>query len=71
MAKCKLCPTRKHCWDAGNCEECDFGKAFYGLQRKIDRLKKKNEELVALNDQLRRDVAELESRINIITNPNF
>ena len=60
MAKCRLCPSRKHCWDVGNCDGCDFGKKFYALQRKIDRLKKKNAELISLNNQLRNDVVELE-----------
>lgn len=71
MAKCRLCPSRKHCWDVGNCEECEFGKAYYALQRKIRRLEKKNAELIALNNQLRADVVELEEKNNIITNPNF
>lgn len=68
---CKLCPTRKHCWDKGNCEDCDYGKAFNALERKINRLKKKNAELTALNNTLRNDVVELENKINTIKNPNF
>lgn len=71
MAKCGICPMKKHCRDAGNGENCAYGEAFNKLVRKIARLRSKNKELMALNDQLRRDVAELESRINIITNPNF
>lgn len=68
---CKQCPTRKHCWDKGACEDCDFGKAFYALERKIGRLKKKNAELTDLNNTLRNDVIELEEKINTIKNPNF
>ena len=45
---CKQCPARKHCWDKGACEDCDFSKAFYALERKIGRLKKKNAELIDL-----------------------
>ena len=42
---CKLCPTRKHCWDKGSCEDCEFGKAFINLDKKIKRLKEKNKKL--------------------------
>lgn len=42
---CKLCPTRKFCWDKGNCESCEFGIAFNSLDKKIKRLKEKNEKL--------------------------
>ena len=59
---CKLCPTRKHCWDKGSCESCDFGKAYYALERKINRLKKKNAELTALNATLLDDVVKLEEK---------
>lgn len=68
---CKLCPARKHCWDKGTCESCEYGKAFNALERKIGRLKKKNAELTDLNAKLRADVAELEDKINTIKNPNF
>lgn len=61
---CKLCPTRKHCWDKGNCETCDLGKAFESLNKKITRLKEKNEALQSENK-------ELKNRIDILTNPNF
>ncbi len=50
---CKLCPTRKHCWDKGNCQECDYGKAFEKLNRKIKRLKAKNEALKKENEELK------------------
>lgn len=61
---CKRCPTRKHCWDKGNCEDCDFGKAFEGLGAKNKRLKAKNEALEKENK-------ELKERINTLINPNF
>lgn len=61
---CKLCPTRKHCWDKGNCETCDFGKAFEGLNSKNKKLKAKVEALEAENE-------ELKERINTLLNPNF
>ena len=62
--KSKLCPYKRHCHSSGDCENCDFGKAFDGLQGKIDRLKKENMRLEAENQELR-------DRIDIITNPNF
>ena len=40
---CKLCPSRRHCWDKGSCESCEIGKAFNGLDAKIKKLQKKNE----------------------------
>lgn len=61
---CKLCPTKKHCWDKGNCEDCDFGKAFNKLAAKNKRLKAKNEALQAENQ-------ELKTKIEILKNPNF
>lgn len=61
---CKLCPTRKHCWDKGNCEDCDFGKAFENLNAKNKRLKAKNEALEAENKKLK-------ERIEILLHPNF
>ena len=61
---CKLCPARRHCWDKGNCEECEFGKAFEGLNKKIQRLKAKNEVMQSENK-------ELKNKIEILTNPNF
>lgn len=52
---CKICPTRKYCWDKGDCENCDFGKVFENLNAKNKRLKakkqfleKENERIVAL-----------------------
>lgn len=61
---CKLCPTRKYCWDKGNCEDCDFGKAFEGLNKKAKKLKAKNEQLQSENK-------ELKERIDTLLNPNF
>ena len=61
---CKLCPTRRHCWDKGNCQNCEYGKAFNGLDAKNKRLKKKNEALEAENK-------ELKERLSTLLNPNF
>ena len=43
--KCKTCPTRKHCWDYGDCDSCDYGVYITKLCRKIERLKKENARL--------------------------
>lgn len=49
--KNRKCPCRRNCWDYGDCEDCDIGKAIEGLQKKVDRLKQKNKKLEAeLND---------------------
>lgn len=56
---CKLCPTRKHCWDKGCCENCDFGKAFTNLDKKIKRLKEKNEKLHFENEELQKRIDNL------------
>ncbi len=61
---CKLCPTRKHCWDKGSCESCDFGKAFEGLNAKNKILKAKNEKLQSENEELKK-------RIETLLHPNF
>lgn len=61
---CKLCPTRKHCWDKGSCETCDFGKAFINLDKKIKQLKEKNEKLHFENE-------ELQKRIDNLLSPEF
>ena len=61
---CKLCPIRKHCWDKGSCEDCDFGKAFESLNAKNKRLKAKNETLEVENK-------ELKERIDNILYPDF
>ena len=37
----KLCPTRKFCWDKGDCENCGYGIAFEKLNKKIKKLTKK------------------------------
>lgn len=56
---CKLCPTRKHCWDKGSCENCDFGKAFINLDKKIKQLKEKNEKLHFENEELQKRIDNL------------
>ena len=61
---CKLCPTRKYCWDKGSCENCDYGKALENLNKKNKRLKAKNEALEAENK-------ELKERIDTILCPDF
>ena len=61
---CKACPTKKHCWDKGNCEGCDFGKAYEKMSKKIKNLKTKNEKLQAENKYL-------QNRLNAILNPDF
>lgn len=50
---CKICPARRHCFDKGYCENCEFGKAFEGLKAKNERLKKKNAKLWAENRKLK------------------
>ena len=61
---CKLCPSRRHCWDKGNCQNCEYGKAFNGLDAKNKRLKAKYEALEAENK-------ELKERLSTLLNPNF
>ena len=61
---CKLCPLRRHCWDKGNCQNCEYGKAFNGLDAKNKRLKAKNEALEAENK-------ELKDRLSTLLNPIF
>ena len=58
---CKLCPTKKHCWDKGNCETCDCGIAFEKYNKKLKRYKTKNEQLEAENKALRQRLAETEN----------
>ena len=62
--KSRLCPYRSHCHDAGECETCDFEKAFVNLNNKIKRLKSKNQSLQEENERLK-------ARIDVLTNPNF
>ncbi len=61
---CKLCPTRKHCWDKGSCENCDFGKAFINLDKKIKQLKAKNE-------KLEREKSDAINRLGALLDPKF
>lgn len=56
MSKSKICPYRRHCHSAGDCEPCDFGKAFENLSKKIRRLKEKNRQLTEENEELREDI---------------
>lgn len=61
---CKLCPTRKHCWDKGNCDNCEYGMAYEKLNRKIKKLTAKKEALEAEN-------GELKHRLDVILNREF
>ena len=61
---CKLCPSRRHCWDKGNCQNCEYGKAVNALDAKNKRLKKKNEELQKENEKLK-------ERIEVLLHPDF
>lgn len=56
---CKICPLRGHCWDKGNCENCDLGKAFEGLKKKNERLKENNLALKNENEKLKRQIDDL------------
>ncbi len=62
--KSKICPYSRHCHDSGNCETCDFEKAFINLSNKINRLRTKNKSLQEENQRLK-------DRLEILTNPNF
>ena len=62
--KSKRCPTRKHCFDVGICETCDFGIILEKDYRKIKRLKAKNEQLEAEN-------AALKAQVETLKHPNF
>lgn len=62
--KSKICPYRKHCHDVGICEDCDYGKTFEKLNKKIKKLETKNGALRAENK-------ELKNRIEVLMNPNF
>ena len=63
MSKSKLCPYRNHCHSAGDCENCDFGKAFEALDKKIERLKKKNRKLEYKISCLCEEIGDLRRRI--------
>ena len=60
----KFCPVKRHCFDKGTCETCAIGKAFEGFNKKIKKLKEKNEKLQVEN-------AELKERIDTLLHPNF
>lgn len=57
---CKICPARRHCWDKGTCENCEFGKALEGLKKKNENLKEKNIALKGENEKLKRRIDALE-----------
>lgn len=59
--KNRKCPCRGHCWDYGDCENCDIGKAIAGLQKKVDRLKQKNKKLEAELNGLKEQLNEREA----------
>lgn len=61
---CKICPVRRHCWDKGNCENCEFGEALEGLKKKNEKLKEKN---IALKDENEK----LKQRIDALECPDF
>jgi hypothetical protein len=61
---CKLCPARKHCWDKGSCETCEFGKAFINLDKKIKQLKEKNK-------KLEQEKSEAINRLDTLLDPKF
>lgn len=48
----KNCPYRRHCHDAGACEDCDHGKAYENLNKKIEKLKEKNKNLIEEKEAL-------------------
>lgn len=61
--KSRTCPYRRHCHNAGDCETCDFGKAFEKLSGKIRRLKEKNRRLTEENALLRGRIDALDDPI--------
>lgn len=61
---CKLCPARKHCWDKGSCETCEFGQAFINLDKKIKQLKEKNK-------KLEQEKSEAINRLGALLDPKF
>lgn len=62
--KSKLCPYKKHCHNAGDCETCDFGIAFGRLEKRIVRLKKENGGLKAQNEELRHRIELVEAGVS-------
>lgn len=61
---CKLCPTKKYCWDKGDCENCEFCKVINGLAKKNAKLKEKNKALQKENE-------ELKQKLDIMENCDF
>ena len=62
--KSRICPYKAHCHDAGDCEDCDHGKTYEGLAKRIKRLKARNEALVQENERLK-------ERLATILHPQF
>ena len=52
---CKLCPARRHCWDKGNCQACEFGEAYFKFEKKIERLEKKVKELRTESEEIKKE----------------
>lgn len=64
--KNRRCPAHNCCIDynCGACETCEIGNHILKLHRKIDRLKKKNEQLEA-------EKREAIERLDTLLHPNF
>lgn len=61
--KCKLCPYKKFCHSSGDCENCDFGKAFEKLNKKLKNTKAENEKLKAEVERLKNTHIELPCKV--------
>jgi Mor family transcriptional regulator len=51
---CRSCPARRHCRDKEICQECDFGEAYFKLERKIKRLEAKVGKLRLENEEMKK-----------------
>ena len=67
--KSKICPYRSYC--KNECLDCDFSITFEKQNKKIKNLKKKLETSQIVIENLRGLVKDLESRIEVLLNPNF
>lgn len=67
--KSRICPYRGHCQN--ECSDCDFSITFEKQNKKIKNLKKKLETQQTINEYLRCKVEDLESRIEVLLNPDF
>ncbi len=63
---CRSCPARRHCWDKGNCQECDFGKGYFKFERKIKRLEKKVKELRFENEEMKKNERLLGAKLYVV-----